>query len=136
MNAARAMVTGLGMTTPVGCDVASTWAAFLQGRSGAKEMAGSSYAGLPVRIAAPAAQEPDEVTGRVERRRWDRGQQLAVAAARQAWADAGFSGIAADCGLDPDRLGVVVGSGIGGITTTLARYDAFRERGWTSVPPY
>ena len=72
------------MTTPVGCDAASTWEAFLQGRSGAREMAGPSYADLPVRIAAPAAQEPGEVTGRVERRRWDRSQQLAVVAARQA----------------------------------------------------
>jgi 3-oxoacyl-[acyl-carrier-protein] synthase II len=136
MTAARVMVTGLGMTTPVGGDVGSTWAAFLQGRSGVQPLADPAYAGLPVRIAAPAAQEPDQATDRVERRRWDRGQQLAVVAARQAWADAGFSGKAADCGLDPDRLGVVVGSGIGGITTTLDRYEAFRDRGWTSVPPY
>jgi 3-oxoacyl-[acyl-carrier-protein] synthase II len=136
MNVARAIVTGLGMTTPVGCDVGSTWTAFLQGRSGVQQLAGPSYAGLPVRIAAPAAQEPDKVTDRVERRRWDRSQQLAVVAARQAWADAGFTGKAADCGLNPDRLGVVVGSGIGGITTTLDRYDAFHDRGWTSVPPY
>jgi 3-oxoacyl-[acyl-carrier-protein] synthase II len=136
MKADRVVVTGLGATTPVGCDAASTWAAFLEGRSGAREIAGPSYAGLPVRIAAPAAQEPDEVIGRIERRRWDRTQQLAVVAARQAWADAGFSGTAAGCGLDPDRVGVVVGSGIGGITTTLARYDAFQDRGWSSVPPY
>jgi 3-oxoacyl-[acyl-carrier-protein] synthase II len=124
------------MTTPVGCDAASTWEAFLQGRSGAREMAGPSYADLPVRIAAPAAQEPGEVTGRVERRRWDRSQQLAVVAARQAWADAGFAGTAADAGLDPERVAVVVGSGIGGITTTLGHYDAFRDRGWTGVLPY
>jgi 3-oxoacyl-[acyl-carrier-protein] synthase II len=124
------------MTTPVGRDAASTWEAFLQGRSGAREMTGPSYQDLPVRIAAPAAQEPGEVTGRVERRRWDRSQQLAVVAARQAWADAGFEGTADDSGLDPERVAVVVGSGIGGITTTLAHYDAFRDRGWTGVLPY
>ncbi|MBO0776341.1 MAG: beta-ketoacyl-[acyl-carrier-protein] synthase family protein, partial [Actinobacteria bacterium] len=107
-----------------------------QGRTGAREMTAEPYAGLPVRIAAPVAQEPDERTGRVERRRWDRSQQLAVVAARQAWADAGFSGSAADCGLDPGRVAVVVGSGIGGIITTLAHYDKFRDRGWSSVPPY
>jgi 3-oxoacyl-[acyl-carrier-protein] synthase II len=130
------IVTGVGMTTPVGRDAASTWEAFLQGRSGAREMTGPSYQDLPVRIAAPAAQEPGEVTGRVERRRWDRSQQLAVVAARQAWADAGFEGTADDSGLDPERVAVVVGSGIGGITTTLAHYDAFRDRGWTGVLPY
>jgi 3-oxoacyl-[acyl-carrier-protein] synthase II len=136
MDAARVLVTGLGLTTPVGCDAASTWAAFLRGSSGARAIAGLPYRDLPVRIAAPAAQEPDEVTDRIERRHWDRSQQLAVVAARQAWADAGFSGMAADCGLDPDRVGVVVGSGIGGITTTLDQYDAFRDRGWAGVPPF
>jgi 3-oxoacyl-[acyl-carrier-protein] synthase II len=129
------MVTGLGMTTPLGHDVASSWAALLDGRSGARDM-GAPYAGLPVRIAAPVAREPDQVTGRVERRRWDRGQQLAVVAAREAWQDAGFRGTASDCGLDPERVGVVIGSGIGGITTTLTRYDVFRDQGWTSIPPY
>jgi 3-oxoacyl-[acyl-carrier-protein] synthase II len=124
------------MTTPVGRDAAATWESFLQGRSGVREMAGPSYEDLPVRIAALAAQEPEEVTGRVERRRWDRSQQLAVVAARQAWADAGFGGTAADSGLDPERVAVVVGSGIGGITTTLAHYDAFHDRGWTGVLPY
>lgn len=136
MNAARVLVTGLGLTTPVGCDAASTWAALLHGRSGARQMAGELYAALPVRIAAPVAQEPDEVTGRLERRHWDRSQQLAVVAARQAWADAGFTGTAAGCGLDPGRVAVAVGSGIGGIITTLAKYDTFRSRGWASLSPY
>lgn len=136
MNAARVLVTGLGLTTPVGYDVGSTWAALLQGRSGARQLAGEPYSGLPVRIAAPVAQEPDEVTGRVERRHWDRSQQLAVVAARQAWTDAGFAGTAADCGLDPDRVAVVVGSGIGGIITTLSQYDTFHNRGWASLSPY
>jgi 3-oxoacyl-[acyl-carrier-protein] synthase II len=136
MDTGGVVVTGVGMTTPLGCDVASTWEALLQGRSGARGMADPAYSGLPVRIAAPAAQDPDEVTGRVERRRWDRSQQLAVVAARQSWADAGFAGTAADSGLDAERVAVVVGSGIGGITTTLAHYDAFRDRGWTGVLPY
>lgn len=135
MIGSRVVITGLGMTTPVGRDVASTWEALLEGCSGVREM-GAEYAGLPVRIAAPAAQDPSEVTGRVERRRWDRSQQFAIVAARQAWADAGFEGRAADDGLDPDRVGVVVGSGIGGIVTTLTRYDDFHERGWSSIPPY
>ncbi|MGH3278784.1 MAG: beta-ketoacyl-[acyl-carrier-protein] synthase family protein, partial [Trebonia sp.] len=91
---------------------------------------------LPVRIAAPVAAEPAELIGRGERRRWDRGQQLAVVAARQAWADAGFRGAADGCGLDPERVAVVVGTGIGGITSTLAHYDEFRDHGWTHLSPY
>lgn len=130
------MVTGLGMTTPVGSDVASSWEALLQGRSGVREMAGPSYADLPARIAAPVAQEPDEATSRVERRRWDRSQLLALVAARQAWADAGFGAAAAESGLDPDRVGIVVGSGIGGLMSTLAHYDTFRGRGWKGMSPY
>jgi 3-oxoacyl-[acyl-carrier-protein] synthase II len=136
MTAGQVMVTGIGMTCPVGPDAASAWAAFLQGRSGVREMTGPSYASLPVRIAAPVAREPAEVIGRPERRRWDRGQQLAVVAARQAWADAGFRGTAADCGLDPDRVAVVVGSGIGGLMSTLSHYDLFRDQGWTHLSPY
>ncbi|MGH3280720.1 MAG: beta-ketoacyl synthase N-terminal-like domain-containing protein, partial [Trebonia sp.] len=136
MTTARVMVTGFGMTTPVGGDAASTWAALLRGRSGVREMTGPAFDGLPVRIAAPVAAEPAELIGRGERRRWDRGQQLAVVAARQAWADAGFRGAADGCGLDPERVAVVVGTGIGGITSTLAHYDEFREHGWTHLSPY
>jgi 3-oxoacyl-[acyl-carrier-protein] synthase II len=130
------VVTGLGLTTPLGGDVAGTWAALLAGRSGARSLDGPDYAALPVRIGAPLATDPDEQLSRIERRRWDRVQQLAVVAARQAWADAGFAGTAAVAGLDPDRLGAVVGTGIGGITTTLDRYEDYRRRGWSALTPF
>jgi 3-oxoacyl-[acyl-carrier-protein] synthase II len=130
--AEQIVVTGLGMTTPVGGDVASSWSALLAGRSGIRALRDPRYAQLPVRIAAGLAEEPTAMLGRVEARHWDRVQQVAVLAAREAWTDAGLGG----AGLDPTRVGVVVGTGIGGLVTTLGQYDAFRTQGWESVLPH
>jgi 3-oxoacyl-[acyl-carrier-protein] synthase II len=122
MPKTRVVVTGLGATTPVGGDVASTWDAFLAGRSGAKRLTTDWVAELPVQIAAPAAVEPTEHIERVKARRLDRTAQFALVAAREAWADAGL----ADAEIDTERLGVIVASGIGGLNTTLANYDALK----------
>lgn len=124
------VVTGLGATTPLGGDVASTWAALLDGRSGVVALTEDWAAELPVRIAAPVTVDPMEVLGRVEARRMDRCGQLAMVAAREAWAHAGAPDV------DGDRLGVVVASGIGGLTTTLANYDALNEKGPRRVSPF
>ena len=124
------VVTGLGATTPLGGDVASTWAGMLAGRSAVRAITDDWAAELPVRIAAPAAADPVEVVGRVQARRMDRCEQLALVASRQAWADAGSPE------LDPERLGVSVSSGIGGIGSTLTAYDALREKGWNRISPY
>jgi len=124
------VVTGLGATTPLGGDVASTWAGMLAGRSAVRAITDDWAAELPARIAAPAAADPVEVVGRVQARRMDRCEQFALVAARQAWADAGSPE------LDPERLGVSVSSGIGGIGSTLTAYDALREKGWNRISPY
>jgi 3-oxoacyl-[acyl-carrier-protein] synthase II len=124
------VVTGLGATTPLGGDVASTWAAMLAGTSGVRRLTDDWAQALPVRIAAPAAVEPVEVIGRVQARRMDRCEALALVAAREAWADAGSPQV------DPWRLGVSVTSGIGGIGSTLTAYDALREKGWNRISPY
>ena len=84
------VVTGLGATTPLGGDVASTWSAMLEGRSGVGRRTEPWVEDLPVRIAAVAAAEPAEVVGRVQARRMDRCEQFALVAAREAWADAGL----------------------------------------------
>lgn len=126
------VVTGLGALTPVGGDVPSTWAALLAGGSGARRLEEPWADDLPVRIAAPAAVDPGEVLDRVEARTLDRAQQLALVAAREAWADAGLEGQA----VEPDRLAVVVASGIGGVLTLLAQYDVLRERGARRVSPH
>jgi 3-oxoacyl-[acyl-carrier-protein] synthase II len=132
MSRPTVVVTGLGATTPVGGDVASTWDALLTGRSGVRRLEADWAAELPVQIAAPAAVEPTDVLDRVEARTLDRAQQLALVAAREAWRDAG---LAAD-GVEPERLAVVVASGIGGVLTLLAQYDVLRERGARRVSPH
>ena len=124
------VVTGLGATTPLGGDVASTWAAMLAGRSGVRRLTEPWAKDLPVRIAAQAAADPVEVVGRVQARRMDRCEQLAMVAAREAWAHAGAPE------LDPERLGVAVTSGIGGIGSTLTAYDTLKEKGWQRISPY
>ena len=126
----RIVVTGLGATTPLGGDVASTWDGMLAGRSGATALTDDGFASLPARIAAQAAVDPATVLDRVQARRLDRCEQFALVAAREAWADAGAPEV------PPERLGVVVSSGIGGISSTLAAYDTLRERGWQRLSPY
>ncbi|SEE57037.1 beta-ketoacyl-ACP synthase II [Jiangella alba] len=132
---ARVVVTGLGATTPVGGDVASTWESLLAGRSGVRKLTQEWVADLPVQIGAPVAVDPSEVLPRVEARRLDRSAQFAIICARQAWADAGFSGKASEAGLDPDRVGVVCASGIGGLTTLLSNYDQLLASGPRRVSP-
>ena len=126
----RVVVTGLGATTPLGGDVATTWESMLAGRSGARALTEDWAAELPARIAAPAVVDPATALDRVQARRLDRCEQFAIVAAREAWADAGAPEV------PPERLGVVVSSGIGGIASTLANYDTLHERGWQRVSPY
>ena len=126
----RVVVTGLGATSPLGGDVASTWTSLLAGRSGARELAKDWAPELPVQIAAPAAVDPATVLDRVQARRLDRCEQFALVAAREAWAHAGAPEVA------PERLGVVVSSGIGGVASTLAAYDTLKEKGWQRLSPF
>ncbi len=125
------VVTGLGATTPLGGDVASTWESLLAGRSGARKLpADWAPVPLPVQIAAPAAVDPATVLDRVQARRLDRCEQLAIVAAREAWDHAGSPEV------DPDRLAVVVSSGIGGVASTIAAYDTMNDKGWQRLSPY
>ncbi|MCW2755922.1 MAG: fabF [Marmoricola sp.] len=131
MSRRRVVVTGLGTTNPVGGDVASTWEALLAGRSGVRAITEEWATDQPVRIAGTAAVDPADVLDRVKARRLDRSAQLAMVAAIEAWADSGL----ADGGVDPERLGVAVASGIGGVTTLLANYDLLKEKGPRRVSP-
>jgi len=123
------VVTGLGATTPLGGDVASTWSGLLEGRSGVRILTEDWVEQLPVHIAARVALEPSEVLTRQEIKRNDRSQQFALIATREAWADAGSPE------LDPTRLGVVLASGIGGVITLLDAYDTLKEKGARRVLP-
>jgi 3-oxoacyl-[acyl-carrier-protein] synthase II len=124
------VVTGLGMTTPVGGDVASTWAALLAGTPGGRALTEPWAEELPVRFAATALVDPLEVMDRVEARKLDRSEQFALIAAREAWSDAGTPEV------DPLRLGVVIASGIGGAVSLLNAWDTMREKGARRVSPH
>ncbi|MEU1668102.1 beta-ketoacyl-ACP synthase II [Streptomyces sparsogenes] len=131
------VVTGVGATTPLGGDASATWEALLAGRSGVRLLDEDWAAELPVRIAARIAVEPGTVIPRPQARKLDRSAQFALIAAREAWADAGFTAKAGeDPTVDPDRLGAVVASGIGGVTTLLDQYDVLREKGVRKVSPH
>jgi 3-oxoacyl-[acyl-carrier-protein] synthase II len=124
------VVTGLGATTPLGGDVASTWENMLAGHSGVSALTQEWAKQLPVRIAGQLAVEP--TIDRVQARRMDRSEQVAVVAAREAWAHSGLAGTEVDL----ERLGVVVGSGIGGATTLLAQDDILEASGPRRVSPH
>ena len=131
MSTKRVVVTGLGATSPVGGNVASTWAALLEGRSGVSALSADWAEQLPARIAAEVAVDPTEVLDRVKARRLDRSGQLALVAGLEAWADSGLG----EGGVDPERLGVAMASGIGGVQTLLSNYDALNEKGPRRVSP-
>ncbi|MGN9791125.1 beta-ketoacyl-[acyl-carrier-protein] synthase family protein [Streptomyces sp. OZ13] len=131
------VVTGIGATTPLGGDSASTWEGLIAGRSGVKLLEGERFADLPVKIAATAAVDPGEVLPRPLARRLDRSAQFALIAAREAWADAGYTAPAGEDGaIAPARLGTVIASGIGGVTTLLDQYDVLKEKGVRRVSPH
>jgi 3-oxoacyl-[acyl-carrier-protein] synthase II len=133
------VVTGLGATTPLGGDVASKWEALLAGRSGVRRIDDADHEWverhqLPVKIAAPLAVAPTEVLPRVQARRLDRCEQVALVAAKEAWAHAGL-GDRDDMQVEPERLAVVVGTGIGGAVTLLDQDDLLENSGLRKVSP-
>ncbi|TWP36343.1 beta-ketoacyl-ACP synthase II [Leekyejoonella antrihumi] len=127
----RIVVTGVGATTPLGGTAAQTWDALLAGESGARplEQDWVQEYDLPITFAASIKQDPGEVLKRVEIRRMDPTSQYAIIAAREAWADAGEPGV------EPERLAVAIGTGIGGVQTLLAQYDVLKEKGPRRVYP-
>ena len=130
MSKRRVVVTGLGATTPLGGDVATTWSALLAGKSGIRTLSEEWANTIPVNFAGRVAQEPSEVMDRVEMRRMDRSEQFALVAAREAWKDAGSPEI------DGERLGVVIASGIGGVITLLDQHEILKEKGARFVSPH
>ena len=131
------VITGLGATTPLGGDLASTWAGLLAGRSGVRAITEEWAEELPVKIAAYVAVDPSVVIDRVKARRLDRSTQLALIAAKEAWIDAGFDWEAEEGSqVDPQRLSVSLASGIGGLHSLLNNWDAHRDKGYRRVSPF
>ncbi|MDX3639546.1 beta-ketoacyl-ACP synthase II [Streptomyces sp. MB09-02B] len=131
------VVTGIGATTPLGGDATSTWEGLVAGKSGVGPLEQEWAADQAVRIAAQIAVEPSEVIPRPQARRLDRSAQFALIAAKEAWTDAGYTETSADEGtVDADRVGAVIASGIGGVTTLLDQYDVLKEKGVRRVSPH
>ncbi|MCW1250650.1 beta-ketoacyl-ACP synthase II [Acaricomes phytoseiuli] len=127
----KVVITGLGATTPIGGDVATTWQNSLAGVSGARTLNDDWVAEyeLPVTFAARASTPAAEALSRVEAKRLDPSSQFAVIAAREAWADAGSPDV------DQDRFAVAFATGIGGVWTLLDAWDTLKDRGPRRVLP-
>jgi 3-oxoacyl-[acyl-carrier-protein] synthase II len=129
------VVTGLGATTPLGGDVESFWSSLLAGRSGVTALPPEWASDLKVRIGARLVVDPAGQMPRVKARRLDRAQQSALVAAREAWADAGFTGRSDEVGLAPERVGVAIGTGIGGVGSLIEQHDVLLAKGPDRVSP-
>jgi 3-oxoacyl-[acyl-carrier-protein] synthase II len=128
----RIVVTGLGAVTPLGNDRRATWESAVAGRSGIDFISTFDTSPFPVRIAAEVRDfDPSAVVGPKEARRLDRNVVMGVAAAAEAVADASL-----DSAYEPDRVGVLFGTAIGGLIGITEQHQVFRERGPDRVSPY
>ena len=131
--ARRVVVTGMGLITPLGNTLSKSWEGLISGRSGAGDIRRFDASGLSVRFACEVKEfDPLAVMDRKEVKRCDRYAQFAIAATDEALRHAGFDGSLPD----PDRTGVVVGSGVGGIWTFEEQCKLFLESGPKRVSPF
>jgi 3-oxoacyl-[acyl-carrier-protein] synthase II len=131
----RVVITGTGLLTPVGLDVQSSWAALLDGRSGAAPITQFDTTDFKVRFACEVKGfDPEQYIDRKEAKRTDRFAQLAIAASVQAMRQAGLDDLPA--GIDAERFGVIIGSGIGGIWTFEEQHRKLIERGPSRISPF
>jgi 3-oxoacyl-[acyl-carrier-protein] synthase II len=130
----RVVVTGMGAITPVGNDVATTWRSLIEGKSGTAPITKFDASNFPVKFAAEVKGfNPLDFMDRKEAKRADQYTQYAVAAARQAMTNAN---LVERNGMDPDRIGVIIGSGIGGLKSFEEQHDVYRERGVGKISPF
>ncbi|MFD7293510.1 beta-ketoacyl-[acyl-carrier-protein] synthase family protein [Streptomyces sp. NPDC059897] len=123
-------VTGIGAMTPLGADAPASWAGLLDGKSGVRLLEEEWAEGLPVHVAAGLTVDPASLLPRPEARKLDRGEQMALLSAREAWQDAGAPQV------EPERLAVVIGTGTGGVLTTLGQDDIFERSGARRLSPF
>jgi 3-oxoacyl-[acyl-carrier-protein] synthase II len=126
----RVVVTGLGAVTPLGNTAAETWRAALEGESGIDWIRAFDAGEFPVRVAAEVKDfDPSDAASPREQRKLDRNVLLALAAANEAVSSAGLNGF------EPNRVGIVFGSAIGGILGIMEQSEILRERGFGRVSP-
>lgn len=131
----RVVVTGLGLVTPVGLDVEGTWSALIEGRSGGAPITQFDASDQSVRFACEVkGYDPEQFMDRKEARRADRFLHLVMGAAHQAAEQASIE--AAVSSIPSERFGVIVGSGIGGLSTMETQHAKLLERGPDRVSPF
>ena len=129
----RVLVTGMGIISPLGLDVATTWDGIVNGRSGVDYITAFDPEGYDTHFAAEVKGfDPENYLDRKEARRMDRFAQFAAVAAQQACRQAGLE----PGSVDPYRVGVIIGSGIGGISTLSAQHEILLNRGPKRVSPF
>lgn len=131
----RVVVTGIGCVTPVGIGLEASWSALLAGATGVAPIDQFDVSAFPVRIAAPVREALDlgDVPPK-EARRLDRFLALALVAAREALRDAELDPLPP--GIDASRVGVAVGSGIGGLATLTENHEELLANGPRRVSPF
>ena len=129
----RVVVTGLGCVSPVGNNVKDTWSALLAGTSGAAPITAFDASAHKTRFAAEVKGfDAAALFGTRDARKMDRFTQFATAATLEAMQHANFKINESN----RDRVGILIGTGIGGIITLLEQYDVLRERGPERVSPF
>ncbi len=129
----RVVVTGIGLVTPIGSDRKSTWASLLEGQSGIDYISLFDAEGFTSRIAAEVdGFDAAALLGRKEAKRLDRFAQFACVAALEALDDAGID-MATE---DADRVGVLIGSGVGGIISITEQHNILNQKGPKRVSPF
>jgi 3-oxoacyl-[acyl-carrier-protein] synthase II len=127
----RVAITGVGAVTPLGNDAKTTWEGLLAGESGIDEIRAFDTSSFPVRIAGEVKNfDASDYLPPKEARKLDPVVLYALAAAEEARADAGVNGY------KPERVGIVLGSCVGGLTQLTDQWEVMRERGWERVSPF
>ena len=133
MSKRRVVITGMGALTPLGLTARESWQAVKDGVCGIAPITQFDASAQKVKLAAEVKGfVPENYLGKPEAKRMGRFTQMAVVAAREAVADAAFTLEEAEA----DRCGVIVSSGIGGLSITEAEHDRGKERGWDRVSPF
>lgn len=129
----RVVITGVGLVSPLGSDKVEFWNNLINGKSGISAVESFDVSQYPCRIAGEIKDfDPSRYMEKKEAKRVDRFTQLGIAAALQAWRDAALDNIV----LDKDEIGVLVGSGIGGIQTVEQQLKVLAEKGPRRVSPF
>ncbi|KAA5806117.1 beta-ketoacyl-ACP synthase II [Thermoanaerobacterium thermosaccharolyticum] len=129
----RVVITGIGAITPIGNNIDELWDSLINGRSGIDKVTRFDVSSYPTKLAAEVKDfEPTEYIDKKEAKRMDRFTQFALSSAKMALIDSGLD-LEKE---DPDRIGVIYGSGIGGIETLENQQNILKEKGPGRVSPF